>query len=87
MGLTTSEDSYTTGIFNMCLNIPYLLRVIYSISHTFQFFTHLTKNCAQILDFNKITLSKKKVDKMPKDNISFTLFYLDSSFSHSASKL
>jgi hypothetical protein len=39
MGLTASEDSYTSAIFLNCSNIHYLLRVIYG-SH-FSTFSHI----------------------------------------------
>ncbi len=75
MGLTASEDSYTLAIFLNCSNIHYLLRVIYG-SH-FSTFSHILHKMVykyQILI--KMPEVYKKVDKMPKDYIIFTFFFL-----------
>ena len=75
MGLTASEDSYTLAIFLNCSNIHYLLRVIYG-SH-FSTSSHILHKMVykyQILI--KMPEVKKKVDKMPKDYIIFTFFFL-----------
>jgi hypothetical protein len=75
MGLTASEDIYTSAIFLNCSNIHYLLRVIYG-SH-FSTFSHILHKIVykyQILI--KMSEVKKKVDKMPKDYIIVTFFFL-----------
>jgi hypothetical protein len=74
MGLTAGEDSYTLAIFLNCSNIHYLLRVIYRSQ--FSTFSHILHK----LLYKYYILIKmpevKKVDKMPKDYITFTFFFL-----------
>jgi hypothetical protein len=69
------EYNNTLGIFLNCSNIHYLLRVIYSIGHTFQLF-HTFENCVQILDFNKITRTKKE---SRQNSQGLHIFYIFSS--------
>jgi hypothetical protein len=74
MGLTASEDSYTLAIFLSCSNIHYLLRVIYG-SH-FSTFSHILLKMVYKYQILIKMPEVKKVDKMPKDYIIFTFFFL-----------
>jgi hypothetical protein len=79
MGLTASEDSYTIRIFLNCSYIHYLRSVK---GLTFQLFHTFDRIMFKYWILIKLLEVKKKVDKMPKDYIFFTFFYLDCLFNH-----
>jgi hypothetical protein len=73
MGLAASAGSYTIGFISKLqqYSLPPEGHIWVTL---FNFFTHLTQNCGQILDFNKNMGIKKESRQNARGSLIFYIF-------------